>query len=166
MSEISVSIGSNSIINASNASSIVLNGSDNNFAMMLSKTLQFIYTTVKNNISSYSLVQKDNINYNVFNLYGSGFTVYEFRNFLQSRGYQVLFKQLDGVTNVSNQTYADDSEILANMYDADDNVNGIKYININWNESNISSGFDYSIIFSTPGSALPPYEGEVTYPTI
>lgn len=166
MSEISVNIGSNSIINASNASSIVLNGSDNNFAMMLSKTLQFIYTTVKNNISSYSLVQKDNINYNVFNLYGSGFTVYEFRNFLQSRGYQVLFKQLDGVTDVSNQTYADDSEILANMYDADDNVNGIKYININWSDENIGSGFDYCIIFTAPDSSLPPYEGEVTYPTI
>lgn len=166
MPEISVSIGSNSIINASNASSIVLNGSDSNFATVLSKTLQFIYTTVKTNISSYSLVQKDNINYNVFNLYGSGFTVYEFRNFLQSRGYQVIFKQLDGVTDVSNQTYADDTEILANLYDSDTNTTGIKYVNINWNESNISSGFDYSIIFSAPGSALPPYEGEVTYPTI
>lgn len=157
-----VNIGSNSIVAADNAVVIVSNGSDSDDAITLSKTLQYIYTTVQNNIYAQSLKQENHTNFDVFYLYGMGYTVYEFVNFLQSRGYIVTFKEIDGITTVEGQ-FESDADIKADLYNATTNVDGIKFVDVDWSVPGTSS--DYVITIARPGSSLPLYEGAVEYPT-
>lgn len=157
-----VSIGSNSIVNADNAVTIMLNGSDSDDAVTLSKTLQYIYTTVQDNIYAQSLKQENHTNFDIFYLYGIGLTVYEFVNFLQSRGYIVTFKEIDGSTTVEGQ-FENDADIKADLYNKDTNVHGIKFVDVDW--TTIGPTSDYVITIAEPSTSLPPYEGEVEYPT-
>ena len=141
----SVTIGSNSIISASNADAIVDLGSNSEVAFSLSKTLQYIYTSVKNTINELSLNRETNVNYDIFNLYAAGLTVYEFKNFLESRGYVVKYKQNDKITDVSNQSYTDDDDIKSNLYNSSSNTTGIKYVNIDWSSPASTSNYVITI---------------------
>ena len=132
MADVNVVIGSDSVINADSAHSIVGFGSNSDYAFMLSRTLKYIYTNVKNDINFRAAKQETSVLYDVGALYNaSQLSVYEFNKFLTSRGYTTVFKQQDGTTNVDTQVYADDDAIKANLYN---NLNpaGIKFVSVDW----------------------------------
>lgn len=132
MANVNVTIGSDSVISADSALSIVGFGSDSSYAFMLSRTLKYIYTTVKNDINFRATKQETSVLYDVSVLYNAEqLSVYEFNKFLESRGYTIVFKQQDGTTDVATQSYADDAAIKANLYSST-NVQGIKFVSVDW----------------------------------
>jgi hypothetical protein len=132
MADVNVVIGSDSVISADSANSIVGFGSNSDYAFTLSRTLKYIYTNVKNDINFRATKQETSVLYDVSALYNaSQLSVYEFNKFLESRGYSTVFKQQDGTTDVDTQVYADDDAIKANLYSSL-NPAGIKFVSVDW----------------------------------
>ena len=142
MPNVTVTIGTDSVITANNANSIVSLGSNSDDAIMLSKTLKYIYTSVKSDINFNATKQETNVMYDVSSIYAQMLSVYEFSKFLTSRGYVISYIQVDGTTPVATQSYANDDAIKANLYSTS-NQTGIKYVKIDW--SSPASASDYVI---------------------
>ena len=61
MPNVTVTIGTDSVITANNANSIVSLGSNSDEAIMLSKTLKYIYTSVKSDINFNATKQETSV---------------------------------------------------------------------------------------------------------
>lgn len=144
MADVSVVIGSDSVISADSALSIVGFGSNSDYAFMLSRTLKYIYTNVKSDINFRATKQETSVLYDVSSLYANQLSVFEFNKFLTSRGYSIVFKQEDGATDVSTQVYADDEAIKANMY-SDQNTTGIKFVSVDWSSPTTAENYVITI---------------------
>ena len=142
MPNVTVTIGTDSVITANNANSIVSLGSNSDEAIMLSKTLKYIYTNVKSDINFNATKQETNVMYDVASIYAQMLSVYEFSKFLTSRGYTISYIQVNGTTPVATQSYANDDAIKANLYSTS-NQTGIKYVKVDW--SSPASASDYVI---------------------
>lgn len=144
MPNVTVTIGTDSVITANNANSIVSLGSNSDEAIMLSKTLKYIYTSVKSDINFNATKQETNVMYDASSIYAQMLSVYEFSKFLESRGYVVSYIQVDGTTPVATQSYANDDAIKANLYSTS-NQTGIKYVKIDWSSPASASNYVITI---------------------
>lgn len=144
MPNVTVTIGTDSVITANNANSIVSLGSNSDEAIMLSKTLKYIYTNVKSDINFNATKQETNVMYDVASIYAQMLSTYEFSKFLTSRGYAISYIQVDGTTPVATQSYASDDAIKANLYSTS-NQTGIKYVKIDWSSPASASNYVITI---------------------
>ena len=144
MPNVTVTIGTDSVITANNANSIVSLGSNSDEAIMLSKTLKYIYTSVKSDINFNATKQETSVMYDASSIYAQMLSVYEFSKFLESRGYVVSYIQVDGTTPVATQSYANDDAIKANLYSTS-NQTGIKYVKIDWSSPASASNYVITI---------------------